>query len=196
LDWTTILLGSAAGLATGLATLLGGAFILFRSPSRPAQQDVMLGFAAGVMLSASYLSLIIPAVEFARSSNFSSFGSAALVAVALLLGAASLEWLRRSASRGSQRLLQPQSTSSRWAKCAGRTSTRKEQNSASARISIAARRATSCLSRLPPQHSILNPHCTEAGATWAGSQAACRAPFPRPAEAPGFQAKPSPAAVN
>jgi zinc transporter, ZIP family len=96
LDWTTILLGSAAGLATGLATLIGAAMILLRSSSRPARQDLMLGFAAGVMLSASYLSLVIPAVEFARSSNFSSFGSAALVAVSLLLGAASLEWLRRS----------------------------------------------------------------------------------------------------
>ena len=96
MDWTTVLLGSAAGLATGFATLLGAAAILLRTSSGPAQQDVMLGFAAGVMLSASYLSLVVPAVEFARANDFSSLASAALVAVSLLLGAASLDWLRRS----------------------------------------------------------------------------------------------------
>jgi zinc transporter, ZIP family len=96
LEWTTIFAGSAAGLATGLATFIGAAVILFRSGSLPARQDVMLGFAAGVMLSASYLSLIVPAVDHARENGLGSLASAALVAASVLMGAATLDWIRRS----------------------------------------------------------------------------------------------------
>ena len=52
----------------------------------------MLGFAAGVMLSASYLSLIVPASIIARSEGHGALGSAAIVALSVLAGAASLAW--------------------------------------------------------------------------------------------------------
>jgi ZIP family zinc transporter len=56
----------------------------------------MLGFAAGVMLSASYLSLIVPADRVARENGAGPILAALIVAASVLLGAASLEVLRRS----------------------------------------------------------------------------------------------------
>ncbi|MDQ3482391.1 MAG: ZIP family metal transporter [Pseudomonadota bacterium] len=96
MDWNIALAGTAAGFATGFATLIGAAAILFRGWSAPSRQDLMLGFAAGVMLSASYLSLIVPASTIARENGLGSFASAAMVAAAVLAGAGSLELLRRS----------------------------------------------------------------------------------------------------
>jgi ZIP family zinc transporter len=55
-------------------------------------QDVMLGFAAGVMLAASFFSLILPGLEAARGQGASEFGAVTLIICGILLGAASL-WL-------------------------------------------------------------------------------------------------------
>ena len=87
--------GTFAGLCTGFATLIGALPLLFAKGASDRQQNVMIGFAAGVMLSASYLSLIVPAAGFARSSGHGAFTSAAMVALSVLIGAASLEYLRR-----------------------------------------------------------------------------------------------------
>lgn len=96
MDWNIALAGTAAGFATGFATLLGAAVVMFRGWSAPDRQDLMLGFAAGVMLSASYLSLIVPASTIARQNGLGAIASGGLVAAAVLLGATSLEMLRRS----------------------------------------------------------------------------------------------------
>ena len=55
----------------------------------------MLGFAAGVMMSACYLSLIVPAAAFSRNAGHSSFAAAGIVALAVLIGAGSLHAVRR-----------------------------------------------------------------------------------------------------
>lgn len=89
-------MGTLAGLATGFATLVGATALLIGGRQTAARQDMMLGFAAGVMISASYLSLIVPAASFAQDSGHGAFASAAIVAFSVLLGAASLDWLRRS----------------------------------------------------------------------------------------------------
>jgi ZIP family zinc transporter len=68
--------------------------LLSRKPS-VSQQGIMLGFAAGVMISASYLSLRVPAASFARGAGHSPFAAAAIVATAVLVGAACLHWVRR-----------------------------------------------------------------------------------------------------
>lgn len=96
MDWQVIALGTLAGLATGFATLAGALPALFGRSAAARHQNQMLGFAAGVMLSASYLSLIVPAADFAQQRGSSSLGAAAQVAVAVLIGAASLDLLRRS----------------------------------------------------------------------------------------------------
>lgn len=61
-----VLQAGLAGLFTWGLTALGAAGIfLFKHPSRRVL-DTMLGFAAGVMISASFWSLLAPSVEIAR----------------------------------------------------------------------------------------------------------------------------------
>lgn len=87
--------GTLAGVCTGFATLVGALPILLKRGPTAGQQGVMLGFAAGVMLSASYLSLIVPAANFAREAGHGPFAAAGIVALSVLAGAASLHWLKR-----------------------------------------------------------------------------------------------------
>ncbi|UYN97830.1 MAG: ZIP family metal transporter [Enhydrobacter sp.] len=53
-------------------------------------QDLLLGFAAGVMLAASFFSLIIPGLDVAQQQGFGKLGAVNLVIAGLLLGAATL----------------------------------------------------------------------------------------------------------
>jgi ZIP family zinc transporter len=91
-DLSPILLGSIASLLAGLGTLLGAlpAVALRRVSDRV--QDVFLGFAAGVMLAASFFSLILPGLEAAQDQGASEAGAALLVVSGVLLGGACL-WL-------------------------------------------------------------------------------------------------------
>ncbi|MDR9394919.1 ZIP family metal transporter [Roseovarius sp. SYSU LYC5161] len=74
-----ILIGAIASLAAGLMTGAGAVPVLFgKTPSRRAN-DAMLGFAAGVMLSASYFSLLLPGIEAGRMV-YGSVTAAAMVA--------------------------------------------------------------------------------------------------------------------
>lgn len=59
----TILLGSVASLAAGLATGAGALPVLFTTKVSDRLLDVMLGFSAGVMLVATSFSLIVPAID-------------------------------------------------------------------------------------------------------------------------------------
>jgi ZIP family zinc transporter len=80
-----ILLGFLGSLAAGSMTAAGAVPVLFgRTPSRRFR-DLSLGFAAGVMLAASFFSLIIPALD-AAGEDFSGAGPAAIVCAAILLG--------------------------------------------------------------------------------------------------------------
>jgi zinc transporter, ZIP family len=60
-----IALGLLASLLAGLATVVGALPVLARVRISPRRQDVMLGFAAGVMLAASAFSLIVPGLDVA-----------------------------------------------------------------------------------------------------------------------------------
>lgn len=75
------------GLA-GISTGFGAIPVLFTDEISEKTLDSLLGFAAGVMLSASFLSLVIPALE-AGGGTFQSalITSAGLIVGALLLGA-------------------------------------------------------------------------------------------------------------
>jgi ZIP family zinc transporter len=64
--------------------------VLKRVPE-PAQ-DVMLGFAAGVMLSASFFSLIVPGLEVAIDQGASPVGAVTRIGLGILSGAVCL-WL-------------------------------------------------------------------------------------------------------
>jgi len=63
LDIEIIKLGLTASLVAGLATGIGAIPVLFFTRISDRLLDVMLGFAAGVMLAASSFSLIVPAIE-------------------------------------------------------------------------------------------------------------------------------------
>lgn len=88
-----VALGAAASLAAGLATSLGAVPVLFgRGVSRRAN-DVMLGFAAGVMLAASFFSLIVPALAAANAILPNRWTAAPAVTASLLMGAACIALL-------------------------------------------------------------------------------------------------------
>ncbi|WP_306118912.1 MULTISPECIES: ZIP family metal transporter [unclassified Roseitalea] len=81
-----IALGFLGSLAAGPMTAAGALPVLFgRIPSR-AMRDLSLGFAAGVMLAASFFSLIIPALDAADARFDSAAAPAAVVCLAILLG--------------------------------------------------------------------------------------------------------------
>lgn len=73
-----IWLGLIASLAAGLATGAGALPVLFTRRVSDKLLDVMLGFAAGVMLAATSFSLIVPAIDL---------GGAWVAVFGLLLGA-------------------------------------------------------------------------------------------------------------
>lgn len=90
-----ILIGSLASLLAGLATGVGALPVLFgRHPSRRSN-DTMLGFAAGVMLSASFFSLILPGIEYGTGIYGSVPASAALAGLGIALGAWLVAWLNK-----------------------------------------------------------------------------------------------------
>jgi len=61
-----ILIGLMASLVAGLATGVGALPVLLFKDISDKVLDVMLGFAAGVMLAASSFSLLIPALEISN----------------------------------------------------------------------------------------------------------------------------------
>lgn len=63
---------------TWLVTALGAAFVFFFKKIKKSIMDAMLGFAAGVMVSASFWSLLSPSIEMAESLNLNSWLTATL----------------------------------------------------------------------------------------------------------------------
>lgn len=94
-DSSTILAGFLASLLAGAATGVGALPVLAIRRISDQAQDVMLGFAAGVMLAASFFSLILPALDTAEAQGAAKLGAVLLVIAGILLGAASLWALNR-----------------------------------------------------------------------------------------------------
>jgi zinc transporter, ZIP family len=78
-----VTLGFLGSLAAGLMTAAGAVPVLARHAVSERGRDTMLGFAAGVMLSASFFSLILPALEAAGGDGLAPAG---LVSLGLLAG--------------------------------------------------------------------------------------------------------------
>jgi len=87
-----VLLGSLGSLLAGLATGIGALPIFVFKRISPRTEDVLLGFAGGVMLAASFFSLILPAMSAAGAQGAGRLGAVTLVIAGVLLGAAFL-WL-------------------------------------------------------------------------------------------------------
>ena len=95
MDWPLIAIGFGASAAAGIATGVGALPILFIRTLSSALEDALLGFAAGVMLAASFFSLIVPALDFATELNGSRIVAAVIVIAALMLGAVTLSGINR-----------------------------------------------------------------------------------------------------
>jgi ZIP family zinc transporter len=81
-----IILGSLASLLAGMMTVVGAMPALFGHGVSRRAQDALLGFAAGVMLAASFFSLIVPAIESAQILHGGRVIPAAIAAAGLLVG--------------------------------------------------------------------------------------------------------------
>lgn len=62
-----VLLALIATLGTWLVTALGAATVVFFRSPNPTGLNLMLGFASGVMIAASFWSLLQPAIERAEA---------------------------------------------------------------------------------------------------------------------------------
>ena len=89
--WLGFLGSLVAGLCTGIGAL--GVFFVRRLSVR--LEDMLLSFAAGIMLAASFFSLLLPAIHYGEL-QFHSKGAAVLLVIAgILAGAAGLFFLHR-----------------------------------------------------------------------------------------------------
>ncbi|NBC31604.1 MAG: ZIP family metal transporter [Alphaproteobacteria bacterium] len=87
-----ILLGFGASLGAGLATGLGGLAVLpFRRLSKMTT-DVLLGFSAGIMLAASFFSLLLPALTLAGQGQVGAAAGSSVVGAGFLTGGLAL-WM-------------------------------------------------------------------------------------------------------
>lgn len=84
-----ILMALAATIGTWSVTALGAATVIFFKTPNPKTLNLMLGFAAGVMVAASFWSLLEPAIERAEAA---SAMPAYLVATAGFLCGALFMW--------------------------------------------------------------------------------------------------------
>ncbi len=90
-----IVMGAVGSLLAGLATVLGALPIFLVRRISARLQDFMLAFAAGVMLSASFFSLILPGLEFAQAQGATKAGATLIIGTAILLGAAAIWSIHR-----------------------------------------------------------------------------------------------------
>ncbi|SMX25907.1 zinc transporter ZupT [Boseongicola aestuarii] len=93
---TPITLGFLGSLIAGLMTALGAVPILFGEVPRRGTRDMSLGFAAGVMLSASFFSLIIPAIESAGEMYGEGAIPAGVAVIGILAGMALVAGLKET----------------------------------------------------------------------------------------------------
>ncbi|CAG0994710.1 Zinc transporter ZupT [Rhizobiaceae bacterium] len=87
---SSVLIGFLGSLLAGLMTGVGALPVLFGRSVAQRANDTLLGFAAGVMLAASFLSLILPGIEAARTIHGSAIAAAAVAVAGVLAGAAAL----------------------------------------------------------------------------------------------------------
>ena len=94
-DLDIFALGFFASLLAGLGTAVGAAWVLaFRKPT-PRAHDALLSAAAGVMLAATFFSLLQPALVEAQAQAASRMVAVAIVVFGLLCGAFGLYMIHR-----------------------------------------------------------------------------------------------------
>lgn len=96
-DLSPFQMGVLGSLLAGLATALGAVPLLFFERVSDRAQNVMLGFSAGVMLAASFFSLLLPGLESAQGLGFGRYGAVGIVIFGVLAGAVVLSLVHRYA---------------------------------------------------------------------------------------------------
>src|SRR5688572_6831752 len=88
-------LGAVGSLLAGLCTGAGALGIFLVRRLNPRIEDGLLSAAAGVMLAATFFSLLLPALERADSLTTSKVWAVSTVAAGLLCGAIGLFFVHR-----------------------------------------------------------------------------------------------------
>ena len=78
LKYNPVILALFAGLFTWSITALGAAMVFFFKEIKPKILNLMLGFAAGIMIAASFWSLVEPAVKMSEEQNVIAWIPAAI----------------------------------------------------------------------------------------------------------------------
>jgi ZIP family zinc transporter len=91
--WVGFLASLFAGLGTGVGAL--GVFPIRNLSER--LEDGLLSFAAGIMLAASFFSLLLPGIEFAGRQFASGAAAVAVVSTGFLMGGGALYLVHRHA---------------------------------------------------------------------------------------------------
>ena len=97
MDWQLIWTASGASFAAGMATTAGALPVLAIRSISPRLQSAFLGFSAGVMLAASFFSLIIPGLEAVAEQGGTPTTAALVICAAILLGGIVLQTVNRYA---------------------------------------------------------------------------------------------------
>lgn len=77
-DLNPVVQALLAGVFTWSVTALGAALVFFTGSMQRKLLDVMLGFAAGVMIAASFWSLLIPSIEMSEAQGATPWVPAAV----------------------------------------------------------------------------------------------------------------------
>ena len=85
-DVNVVWLGSIASLLAGLGTGVGALGVFLVRKLTPQLQDGMLSAAAGVMLAASFFSLLLPGIEYGEELTGATWSAALMVIAGLLMG--------------------------------------------------------------------------------------------------------------
>jgi ZIP family zinc transporter len=97
MDWSLIGTATGASAAAGLATAAGALPVLAIKGISQRLQSGFLGFAAGVMLAASFFSLILPGLDAVATNGGSEVAAALIIGTAIMLGAMTLQFVNQYA---------------------------------------------------------------------------------------------------
>jgi len=95
-DLSPVALGLLGSLAAGLMTGVGALPVLFGRMPSEATRDALLGFAAGVMLAASFFSLIVPSLEISEELYGGGAVPGMIAVIGILLGMGAVAWLNEA----------------------------------------------------------------------------------------------------
>lgn len=90
-----VVLGSVASLLAGMSTGVGALFVFLVRELSDRVEDSLLSAAAGVMLAASFFSLLLPGIEYGEELTGATWTAALMVIAGILSGAILLYYLHQ-----------------------------------------------------------------------------------------------------